>query len=111
MICPDCPLYSRCPGPDDEECPHYEELKDNNEGLSDEDREYMFKEYNDEQFHNDETANIPPSRDEQILTLYFMKRKKQVEIAEILSISQSCVSKVVIKYRPIIARVVKSSLQ
>jgi DNA-directed RNA polymerase specialized sigma subunit len=111
MKCPECELYPNCPGPDSEDCPNHEDLKDNDEGITEEEREYMFVEYNDEVCYDGNRENIPPPRDEQILLYYFLKRKKQEEIAGILSISQSCVSKVVVKYRPIIANMVKKSVK
>lgn len=110
--CPDCEFYSpNCPGPDSDKCPNQEELKYNDEGITDEEREYMFVEYNDCICYDGNRENIPPPRDEQILLYYFLKRKKQEEIATMLSISQSCVSKVVVKYRPIIAKIVRKSVK
>ncbi len=107
--CPECELYQNCPGPDDERCPNHEDLKDNDDGFTDIEREALFVEYDDNTNYYYSGGNIPPSRDEQILELYFVRRKTQVKIAEKLSITQSCVSKVVSKHRPILIDAIKSS--
>lgn len=100
-----------CPGyDDDEKCPNFELLKDNDEGLSQQDRENMFVSYDDNRICRPLIRNIPPPRDEQILELYFMRRHRQVDVAKKLSISQSCVSKIVNKYRPIIGEVIRAAV-
>jgi len=47
---------------------------------------------------------------EAVLKLYFADKKKQVEIAEILNISQPYISNIIKKYKPIIIKNIKKSV-